>query len=94
MNRSNLIKAVADAEQLPVAEVQRVLDALLKTVANSLAEGQDVSLWKFGRFKPRHRGPVVRKNPRTGVAHSVPAKVSIGFVPSEKLRARVNGSDD
>lgn len=90
MNRSDIVQSVATREQLPVAYVQRVVDALLEVVGLSLACGESVNLRSFGKFEPRHRRPVVRKNPRTGVEHQVPEKTAIGFVASPTLKRRVN----
>lgn len=90
MNRTDVVRIIADEETIPVAQVERVLDQFLNVVAESLAEQEEVNLRGFGKFQPRRRSPVTRKNPRTGILHEVPEKWSVGFVPSPNLKTRLN----
>lgn len=90
MNRTDVVKSIANKEGIASSQVQRILNSFFDVVALNLSLGEDVSLRDFGKFEPRDRKPVIRKNPRTGIEHSVPAKVSIGFIPSPNLKARLN----
>lgn len=92
LNRSDIIRAIANAEELPTAVVDRVFSAALDIIGLSLSCGEDVNLRGFGKFEPRLRRPVTRKNPRTGIEHHVPEKTGVGFVPSPNLKARLNQS--
>lgn len=90
MNRGQLIEAVASKTELPIAQVDFVLTHVLEAIQDSLNEGEQVNIRRFGKFEPRHRNPVVRKNPRTGEEIPVPAKRSVGFIPSVNLKAALN----
>lgn len=90
MNRTDVVKAVANREHVSAAEAERILNAALDIIGLSLACGEEVNIRGFGKFEPRHRNAVVRRNPRTGVEHKVPEKRSVGFVPSPNLKDRLN----
>lgn len=90
MNRTDVVKAVANRERVSAAEVERILTSFLEVVGLSLACGEEVNLRGFGKFEPRHRNAVNRRNPRTGIEHAVPEKLSVGFVPSPNLKNRLN----
>lgn len=90
MNRGDILKTVADRTDLPVAQVDTVLTGLLDAITEGLNTGEVVNIRRFGKWEPRHRKAVVRKNPRTGDAIPVPAKISVGFIPSGNLKAVLN----
>lgn len=90
MNRTDIIKSIAHKESLPTSTVQRVLNTFLDLVALSLSAGDEVALREFGKFEPRARRAVVRRNPKTGEEIPVPEKTSVGFIPSPNLKARLN----
>lgn len=91
MNRSDIVKSVARKAKITNAEADKAITALLEVIALSLACGEDVNLRTFGKFEPRLRNAVVRRNPKTGVEHKVPAKITVGFIPSPNLKDRLNG---
>lgn len=91
MNKSDLLRAVANKEGCTIGEAERIVDALLDIISLSLALDESVSIRNFGKFEVRHRSEVTRKNPRTGEAIAVPAKRGVGFKPSPHLKDRVNG---
>lgn len=91
MNKSDLLRAVANKEGCSVREAERIIDSFLDVIALSLALEENVSIRNFGKFEVRNRNEVVRKNPRTGESIAVPAKKGLGFKPSPHLKDRVNG---
>lgn len=90
MNRGEIVKAIAEDKQMPVTLVDEVLSSFFDQVAVTLAAGDDVTIRRFGKFEPRKRRPVTRLNPKTKIPIDVPAKTSVGFVPSTNLKTRLN----
>lgn len=90
MNRTDVVKSIANKEGLAAGQVQRVLESFFDVVALNLSLGEEVSLRDFGKFEPRDRKPVVRRNPRTGIEIPVPAKTTVGFIASPNFKARLN----
>ncbi len=66
MNKIELIAAIAEKSQLTKADAGKALDALLETVIETVAKGDDVSLIGFGAFKATKRAAREGKNPKTG----------------------------
>lgn len=91
MNKSDLLRAVATKEDISLRDAERIIDAFLDVIGLSLTLDEDVSIRNFGKFESRHRGAVLRRNPRTGEPVQVPPKRAIGFKPSPRLKDRVNG---
>lgn len=90
MNRSDVIRAISNQTRVPVAQVETVLGNFLDIIGLSLACGEEVNLRNFGKFEPRLRKAVTKRNPKTGDPLDVPERTTIGFVAAPALKDRVN----
>lgn len=89
MNRSHVVRALMrDGHTQRSAE--QAVEQVLNAIALSLACGEPVTIRNFGKFQPRTRRSVTRKNPVTGESVTVPEKTSVGFVPAPALKERIN----
>lgn len=88
MNKSDVVKAMTNKG---VVNAEEALDALLVVITLGLACGEDIVFRRFGKFQPRTHPPVTRRNPMTGVPVDVPEQQSVAFVPSPRLKDRMNG---
>lgn len=93
MNRSDLIAEVAGRQNLPATTVEEVLDSITSIITERLQQGEQVAIRTFGKFEPRTRKPVIRMNPRNQEPISVPETHTVGFVPSRKLKDRLNSGE-
>lgn len=89
MNRSELIRAVAEKEGMKIADVERVLNSVVTMMEISLACGESVLIRNFGKFEPRDKKATVRRNPKTGETIQVPAKRTVLFHPAPALKQRI-----
>ncbi|XUO88794.1 HU family DNA-binding protein [Halomonas sp. KM072] len=80
MNKSELIEAIAASADIPKAAATRALDAMVKSVTDSLKKGESVSLVGFGTFAIKERAARTGRNPQTGQ----PIEISAAKVPSFK----------
>lgn len=90
MNRTDIVRMVSNHRSLPISVCEQVIEGLFDVMTVSLKAGEPVNIRRFGKFQPRNRGPVTRKNPRTGEPIDVPEKVSVGFIPSPALKDILN----
>lgn len=90
MNRSELVKALAQRRGMSLEEATETLDFILAMIETSLACGEPVLLSNFGKFEPRTKAEVVRKNPRTGEDIFVPKKRTVLFRPAPALKGKIN----
>lgn len=90
MNRTDLVKAIANKDGIDQDVVATVVDSLLDVIRLSLSIGEEVSLRGFGRFEPKSMVPTVRRVPKTAEIVQVPSRTSVRFVPSGVLRQHLN----
>lgn len=91
MNKSEIVRMVAKSTNIAIPAVDEVVNSFLKFLTLNLAVGEEVTVRGFGRFEVRPRPPVTLKNPRTGEPIEVPARNTVVFLPSGKLKERMNG---
>ena len=95
MIKSELVRALN--EKLPeyqLGDVELAVNCLLKHMADALVQGQRIETRGFGGFDLHHRAPRRARNPMTGEALQLPAKVALHFKPGKDMKDRVNGSRD
>ena len=93
MVKSELLQAIN--EKLPkhsTDQVESAVNCLLKQIANALIEGEHIEVRGFGCFDLRHHAPRKARNPKTGEAVDLAARVSVHFKPGSELRERVNAT--
>ena len=93
MIKSELVRALY--EKLPeyqLGDVELAVNCLLKQMANALAKGQRIEIRGFGGFDLHHRAPLRARNPMTGEAVQLPAKVVLHFKPGKDMKDRVNAA--
>ncbi|HRG19302.1 MAG TPA: HU family DNA-binding protein [Flavobacterium lutivivi] len=82
MNKSELIKAVAEKTDLTQAQAKEAVNTALDVIKEAtLSEGK-VSLAEFGTFKKHISAPRAGRNPSTGELLEIPSKTSIKFKAS------------
>lgn len=89
VTKAELVKAVADRSGLSQKQAGQVLDAVLETVTEALAKGEEVRIVGFGAFAPVKRAARAGRNPRTGEEISIPARVVPAFRAGRELKAAV-----
>lgn len=86
MNRSDIVKAVANQCSLSQKQVDEVISLFVKTIKLSLECDEDVMISGFGKFSMRQRKAVKKTNPKTGDVIYVPAKKTFIFTPSKVFK--------
>ncbi|MCV6583986.1 MAG: HU family DNA-binding protein [Marinibacterium sp.] len=92
LTKTDIIREIAQAHEMSQDTVGATIDAFLEAVGQSAADGVEVSLPNFGKFKATDRAPRKGRNPATGEPIKIPATRSITFRPSKALKDRMNGS--
>jgi DNA-binding protein HU-beta len=83
-----LITEVARRTSLTKAQVREALEGILEAVAETMAEGDAVTLVGFGRFEAsEHRPRIVHG--RDGKTYNVQSRLVPSFRPYPSLRRRV-----
>lgn len=94
MNKTELIKAVAENCEITQVCAQNALNCTLRLIANSLAKGESVEIPGFGQWLTIDTPERTGRNPKTGDAITIPAHKSLRFKAGKQLRDAANGTVD
>lgn len=89
MNKMELIQEVAERTGLAKKDAEKALNALLDTVADTLASGDKVQLVGFGSFEIKEREARTGRNPKTREPIEIPAAKVPVFKAGKALKDRV-----
>ncbi|MFM2317451.1 MAG: hypothetical protein RLZZ215_72 [Pseudomonadota bacterium] len=89
MNKTELIDAVSAKSGLTKADTDRAFKAMVETVTEALAKGDQVSLIGFGTFLVRERQARTGRNPRTNEAIEIAAAKIPAFKAGKALKDAV-----
>jgi DNA-binding protein HU-beta len=90
MTKANLVDYVAENAHLTKADAARALDAVLAGVTKGLKKEGKVTLVGFGTFSAKKRAARTGRNPQTGAAVKIAARVVPGFKAGNKLKDALN----
>lgn len=90
MNKMELVQEIAKRSEVSKAEAEKVLNSTLATIKETLANGDNVKLVGFGTFEVKAREARMGRNPRTGEAISIEAKLAPTFKAGEDFKREVN----
>ena len=90
MNKSDLARHVAGETGMNRSAAEAAVNAVLSSIAESLARDEPVGLLGFGTFAARHRPARTARNPRTGGTVSVAASTTAAFKPGKTLKDALN----
>ncbi|WP_242268874.1 HU family DNA-binding protein [Bacillus cereus group sp. BfR-BA-01352] len=89
MNKTELVKSVAEKVELSQKEAAVATQAVLDTITNALANGKKVQLIGFGTFEVRERAARTGRNPQTGEEMQIAAAKVPAFKAGKELKEAV-----
>jgi len=90
MNKSQLIEALAKAENLALKKAEEIVNTVFGDMEIALIEGQRVEIRGFGSFKIKHYQGYKGRNPKTGEVINVAEKKLPFFKVGKELKERVD----
>ena len=90
MTKAELVEFVADNADLTKADAARALEAVMEGITEGLKEKGKVTLVGFGTFSAKQREARTGRNPQTGEAVQIAARVVPGFKAGNKLKDALN----
>lgn len=90
MNKTELVKAVAEKTGLTQATAEAAVKATFAAIEESLKAGEKVQLIGFGTFETRERAARQGVNPQTGKAVKIAACKAPSFKAGKALKEAVN----
>jgi DNA-binding protein HU-beta len=87
LNTTELIDAVAAANDLSKAKAKDVVNSVFTSILEAAKRGEETSVNGFGRFSVKERPAREGRNPRTGETLKISASKSLGFKMSKPVGA-------
>ena len=89
MNKTELIAAVAAKTGLTKKDAEKVVNATIDTITESLVNGDKVNVSGFGIFEVKAREARIGRNPRTKETIQIPASKLPAFKAAKALKDTV-----
>ena len=90
MTKQDIINDVSSSTGLTKLETEIIMNGVMSTIIDSLANNERVELRGFGTFGIKHRMPKKARNPGTGEPVYLPERYVPTFKPSKLMRSKVN----
>ncbi|EGJ51019.1 HU family DNA-binding protein [Desulfocurvibacter africanus] len=90
MNKSELIKTLAEDKDIHVDEASKIVNAFVDSIKDSLLQGERVEIRGFGSFKIKEYKGYTGRNPKTGDIVDVEPKRLPFFRPGKELKEFLN----
>ena len=91
MTKHDLIDTVYESTpNLSRTEAAELVEQILGTMKESLAQGEEVLISGFGKWSVREKAARIGRNPKTGQATEIAARRVVTFAPSQVLKQEVN----
>ena len=90
MTKQDIINDVSSSTGLTKLETEVIMNGVMSTIINSLANNERVELRGFGTFGIKHRMPKKARNPGTGEPVYLPERYVPTFKPSKLMKSKVN----
>ena len=90
MNKSQLIKALAEFQNLPVSKAEEVVNTFFEEIERALINSERVEIRGFCSFKVKHYKGYKGRNPKTGEQIDVKPKKLPFFKVGKDLKKRVD----
>ena len=94
MTKSELVLRIAELHpNLQRSDVERIVNAIFKSIRTALARSARVEIRGFGVFMLKHRSARTGRNPRTQALVEVPRRVIPAFKTGKQLHASLNAEN-
>ena len=90
MNKSELVAAVAEKAELTKKDAEKAVAAILDTIVEQVAQGEEIRLVGFGTFERRERKERTGCDPRTNQKITIPASKVPAFKAGKAFKDAVD----
>ncbi len=94
MNKSQLIEALAKAENLTIKKAEMIVNTLFENMTAALVRGDRIEIRGFGSFKIKSYDGYQGRNPKTGEIIEVAEKKLPFFKVGKELKELVDKGSD
>lgn len=91
MNRSQLLNALAERNELSRKEADQIVTSLVDIITETVSTGEDVTISGFAKFRRVDRPARMGRNPATGQPIKIAAKRAAKVTPLKAFKDAVIG---
>ncbi len=89
MNKSELVGMVSEKTEMAKKDVEKVVNAVIESIVDTVTRDEKVQLVGFGTFERRHRAARKGRNPATNEEITIPALNVPVFKAGKAFKDRV-----
>ncbi len=89
MNKSDLVRAIANDAGVSLKSSESMVNAFADNVMKAVGKGDKVSIVGFGNFASITRKARMGRNPATGAEINIPEKNVPKFSPGKEFKSKV-----
>ena len=91
MNNAELAETLVTKHSMSKADARKAVDDVLGAIVSAAANGEEVSLAGFGKFKVKDSPAREGRNPSNGEAIQIAASKKLTFAPAKAVKDTLNG---
>lgn len=92
MNHTDLVEKVAEATDLSKALASKAVEAVVKTIIETIKVGEEVRVTGLGIFDVAERESRQGRNPRTGESIDIPSSKALRFRAGKAAKDELNAA--
>lgn len=81
---------ISDELDMSKKDAKAFIKSVFDNLAENMAEGHEINIPGFGKFRAKHRAARTGRNPKTGEATEIAAKTVPNFLAAKQLKETVN----
>lgn len=89
MTKADIVEQISNSTGLTKKDSAMAVEGFIQSIRQALSNGKNIEIRGFGSFKVKSRRARKARNPRTGEAVEVPARMVPTFKPSKELKDMV-----
>ena len=90
MNKNDLIAVVIEEHDVTKAFARDLVETVFRSIGDAAQNGEEVSIFGFGKFHVTERGARKGRNPSTGAAIKIAASKRLKFSPARAMKTALN----
>ncbi|WP_313805128.1 HU family DNA-binding protein [Sphingobium sp.] len=91
MNNSILAETLAAEHGLTKTDARKYVDSVFAAITSAAADGNEISLNGFGKFKIKDQPAREGRNPANGETIQIAASKKLTFNPAKAVKDQLNG---
>ena len=91
MNKNDLIQSLTEEHDLTRTFARDLVETVFQSITAAVKDGEEVSIFGFGKFRVAERAARKGRNPQTGEAIKIRASKRLKFEPARAMKTALNG---